>query len=96
MLFHMIFEGLFVELSFRKCKWLLFGTYQLPFRGDNYYFENQDKAFSTCSTYEKRLLIGDFNTEISELCINFFVYERELRNLVKEKQVSRASTTLFV
>ena len=78
-------EGLFVELNFRKCKWLLFGTYHPPSQADNYYFDNLDKAFSAYSSYEKRLLIGDFNTEISELRIDFFVYRHELHNLVKEK-----------
>ena len=40
-------EGLFVELSFRKCKWLLFGTYHPPSEADIYYFDNLDKAFDT-------------------------------------------------
>ena len=31
-------EGLFVELSFRKCKWLLFGTYHPPSQAGIYYF----------------------------------------------------------
>ena len=78
-------EGLFVELSFRKCKWLLFGTYHPPSQADIYYFENLDKAFVTYSSYEKRLLIGDFNTETSEPCIDSFIYEHDLQNLVKEK-----------
>ena len=32
-------EGLFVELNFRKCKWLLFGTYHPPTQNDEYFFE---------------------------------------------------------
>ena len=78
-------EGLFAELSFRKCKWLLFGTYHSPAQADIYYFDNLDKAFGTYRSYEKLLLIGDFNTETSEPRINSFVYEQELHNLVKEK-----------
>ena len=49
-------EGLFVELNFRKCKWLLFGTYHLPSQADIYYFDNLDKVFDTYSSYEKRYL----------------------------------------
>ena len=30
-------EGLFVELNFRKSKWLLFGTYHLPAQNDQYF-----------------------------------------------------------
>ena len=78
-------EGLFVELSFRKCKWLLSATCHLPSQADIYYFDNLDKTFDTYSNYEKRLLTGDFNTEISEPRIDSFVYEHELHNLVKEK-----------
>ena len=78
-------EGVFVEVNFRKCKWLLFGTYHPPSQPDIYYFDNLDKAFDIYSSYERRFLIGDFNTERSEPCIDSFVYEHELQNLVKEK-----------
>ena len=77
-------EGLFVELNFRKCKWLLFGTYHPLSQADIYYFDNLDKTFDTYSSYEKRLLIGDFNKKISEPCIDSFIYEHDLQNLVKE------------
>ena len=50
-----------------------------------YYFDKLDKAFNTYSSYEKRLRIEDFNTEISKPGIDSFVYEHELHNLVKEK-----------
>ena len=78
-------EGLFVELNFRKCKCQLFGTYHQPFHADNYYFDNLDQAFDTYSDYEKRLLVGYLNTEISEPRIESFLYEHELQNLVKDK-----------
>ena len=74
-------EGLFVELNFRKCKWLLFRTYHPPSQADIYYFDNLDKAFDTYSSYEKRVLIGDFNTETSEPRIDSFIYEHDLQNL---------------
>ena len=67
------------------CKWLLFGTYHPPSQADIYYFDNLDKAYETYSSYEKRLLIGDFNTETSEPRIDSFIYEHDLQNLVKEK-----------
>ena len=78
-------KGLFVELNFRKCKWLLFGTCHPPSEADIYYFDNLDKAFDTYNSYEKRFLIGDFNTETSEPHIDSFIYEHDLQNLVKEK-----------
>ena len=48
-------EGIFVELNFRKCKWLLFGTYYSPSQNDLYFFNNLDKALDICSCYEKVL-----------------------------------------
>ena len=63
----------------------VFGTYHSPSQADIYYFDNLDKAFDTYSSYEKRLLIPDFNTETSEPRIDSFIYEHDLQNLVKEK-----------
>ena len=45
-------EGLFVELSFTKCKWPLFRTYYLLSQADICCFDNLDKAGGTCSKYE--------------------------------------------
>ena len=60
-------EGLFIELNFRKTKWLLFGTYHPPTQSDSYYFNNLDKALNLYSHYDKKLLVGDFNTEVSDV-----------------------------
>ena len=78
-------EGIIVEFNFRIGKWLLFGTYHPPFQANTYYFDNLVTTFDTYSSYEKCLLIGDFNTEKSESCIDSSVYGHELHNLVKEK-----------
>ena len=72
-------EGLFVELNFRKCKWVLFGTYLPPSRADIYYFDNLDKALDVYG-----LLIGHFNTEASEPRIDSFIYEHDLIILRKK------------
>ena len=49
------------------------------------YFDNLDKRFDTYSSYEKLLLMEDFNTATSASRIDSFIYEYELHNLVKEK-----------
>ena len=77
-------RGLFVELNFRKVKWLLFGTYHPPSQNDIYYFNQLDKAIDTYNNYDKILLIGDFNAEKTEPCLESFLYEHDLQNLVKE------------
>ena len=77
-------EGLFIELNFRKAKWLLFGTYHPPSQSDSYYFNNLDKALDLYSHYNKKLLVGDFNTEVSDV-LSIFLYQHDLENLVKDK-----------
>ena len=77
-------EILFLELNFRKCKWLLCGTYRPPSQLKDYYFNNLDKAIDTYSEYEKILLVGDFNTEESENCMVSFLFHHNLKSIVKE------------
>ena len=77
-------EILFLELNFRKCKWLLCGTYRPPSQLKDYYFNNLDKAIDTYSEYEKILLVGDFNTEESENCMASFLFHHNLKSIVKE------------
>ena len=52
-------EGLFVEINFRKSKWLLGGIYHPPSQPDQYFFDSLGKALDVCCNYEKVLLIGD-------------------------------------
>ena len=66
-------EGLFVELNFRKSKWLLMGAYHPPSQSNSYFFEHLDKALDIYSNYEKVLLTGDFNSEIAEPCMDSFL-----------------------
>ena len=51
----------------------------------HYFFENLDKAIHVYSHYEKVLLKEDFNAEISQFCLDSFLYQHELKDLVKEK-----------
>ena len=78
-------EGLFVELNFRKTKWLLFGTYHPPSQNDQYYFDTIEKALDRYRHFENVLLVGDFNAEEHEICMDNFLVQNDLKNLVKEK-----------
>ena len=69
-------EGIFVEINLRKTKNLLFGSYHPPSKSDNYYLDSIGKAIDIYSKdYEKMLLIGDFNAQESENCLNSFLFE---------------------
>ena len=58
-------ERLIIELTFRKAKWSLLGTYHLPSKSDSCCFNSLYKALDLYSHYDKELLVGDFNTEAS-------------------------------
>ena len=79
-------EGIFVGINLRKTKWLLFGTYHPPSQSDNYYFESITRALDIYGElYSKLLLVGDFNAEDSESCMSAFLYQHNLKTLVKQK-----------
>ena len=79
-------EGLFIEINLRKCKWLLMGSYHPPSQSDQYYFDSVGRALDVYNdSYERFLLLGDFNAEETEPCLSTFLYEYEAKHLVKEK-----------
>ena len=79
-------EGIFVEISFRKSKWLLLGTYHPPSQNDNFYFNSIGQGIDVYTkSYDKFLLIGDFNAEEGEAVMENFMELYDLGNLVKEK-----------
>ena len=77
-------EALFIELNFRKCKWLLSGIYHPPSQSDQYFFDRLDNALDVYSNYENILLVGDFNAQIGETCLDTFLYQHELKNVNEE------------
>ena len=77
-------EAIFIEINFRKCKWLLCGLYHPPSQTDQYFFDNLDKALDVYSTYEIVLITGDFNVQEGEKCLDTFLYQHELKSLKKE------------
>ena len=60
-------EAMLIELNFKKTKWLLLGTCHPPNQTDEYFFRNISNALDTyIKTYDKFILAGDFNAEVSE------------------------------
>ena len=53
-------------------------------QSDSYYFRNLDKALDLYSHYDKKLLFGDFNIEVSDV-LSIFLYQQDLENLFKGK-----------
>ena len=67
-----------------------------PSQNDQYYSEALDKVLDCCSSYDRIVLIGDFNSEDHETCMETFLYQHNLTNIVKEgtcfKNSSKPST----
>ena len=85
-------EGLFVELNFGKSKWLLMVAYHRLSQSDSYFFEDLDKALDIYSNCGKFLLSGGFNSEITELCMDSFLYEHGMTSLVKDQPCFKSIT----
>ena len=75
---------------------MLFGTYHPPSQNGQYYFEALHKALDCYSSYDRIVLIGDFNSEDQKTCMETFLYRHNLENIVKEgtyfKNSSKPST----
>ena len=67
-------KAAFIELNFRKCKWL----YRAPSQNHNYFFDNIDKGLDVYSTYEKVELAGDFDAQVGEKSFDTFLSQHEL------------------
>ena len=77
-------EALIIEINLRKSKFLLLGAYHPPSQPDHYFFDNLSRALDLYSdAYEKMFLVGDFNTKVSAPCLSEFMYQNEIKCLVK-------------
>ena len=74
----------FVELNFRKSKWLLRGIYRPPSQTGQYFLNNVDKALDKYSSFENVLLVSNFNAQIEETYLETFLYHHKLVNIDKE------------
>ena len=82
-------EGMFIEINLRKTKLLFFGGYRSdhPEYGvsKDDFLEQVRFALDKYSTYDKILLAGDFNIDDQEETFRDFLFEQNIKNLVKEK-----------
>ena len=78
-------ESIFVELNFRKSKWLLMGTYHPPSQSDSYFFNKVSNSLDMyISKYENVLLTGDFNSEDTEPDMLDFLERHNAKNIQHE------------
>ena len=78
-------EGLFIEITLRKRKWILFGGYNPLKVRISYFLEHVGKSLDKyLGDYDNVLLLGDFNSEVVEKSMKEFCGIYNLQNLIKE------------
>ena len=81
-------ERLLIEINFRKSKWLLSPTIHHP----NIIITIRIRLL--IQIFIMILLFGDFNSEISEVCLDSFLNQHDLKNLVEEKTYFKSMSTI--
>ena len=77
-------EGIFIEISTRKQKWLFFGGYcNKKANISNFLSKLGSIIDRNILKYENFLLLGDFNSEITEPSMIEFCETYNLRNLIE-------------
>ena len=72
-------------INLRKTKFLLIGGYHPTSLPGHYLFDNMNHALDLYrATYDKIFLTGDCNTKESETCLSDFLYENDLKCIVKK------------
>ena len=79
-------EGIFLEINLKKYKWLLFGGYNAS-KDNILHFVNEIGPVIDhyMPKYDKFLILGDFNSEMSEDAMRDFSETYNLSNLIKER-----------
>ena len=78
-----------IEINLRKSKLLLFGGYRSDHEvhglSKSDFLGQISFALDKYSSYDKTLLAGDFNIDKDEEVLEDFLFEQNLKNLVKDK-----------
>ena len=78
-------EGIFIELTIRNSKWLIMGGYNPHKETISYFLSHVSKELDKLlPKYENLLLLGDFNSTMSEKAMKDFCEMYNLENLIKE------------
>ena len=77
-------EGFYIELNLRKKKWLLGGSYNPHRNSIDNRLDSLTRSLALCSsTYEKYIVIGNFNVEVDDTAMAHFCNTFDLASLIK-------------
>ena len=78
-------EGMFIEMTVRITKWLIMSGYNPHKENVSYFFSHVSKGLDkVLANYENFLIMGDFNSQMSETHMKNFCDLYDLENLIKE------------
>ena len=78
-------EGMFIEITIGKTKWLLVGGYNPQKESISYFLDHISKGIDkNLSSHENFLIMGDFNCPMSEKVMKEFCDTYDLENLIKK------------
>ena len=78
-------ESIFAEINFRKKKWLVCASYNPHKSNISNHLHDLSKGLDNyIRSYDNILLLGDFNSKFTELCLNDFCDIYNSKSLVKE------------
>ena len=78
-------EGIFIKLTIRNTKWLIMGGYNPDKKNISKFLEHVGKELDRyLPQYENLLLLGDFNSEMSEEDMQNFCEAYNLTNLITD------------
>ena len=78
-------ESFYVELNFRKKKWLLNSSYNPKHSSIESHLDSLSKSIDSLSSkYDNFVLLGDFNSCMEDFPMKTFGENYKLRNLIKE------------
>ena len=78
-------ESLFIELNFHKKKWLLRCTYNPNRSNISSHLDLLRRSLDLYSAeYEHFMIVGDFNTEVTQTSMKVFYDSYEFKNLIKD------------
>ena len=90
-------EGIFIDITIRKMKWLIMGGYNPAKEKISYFLKHIGNELDKyLSSYENLMVFGDFNSEMSENEMIDFCETYNLQNLIKDptcyKSISNPSS----
>ena len=78
-------EGIFIEINIRKIKWVLMGGNNPPKENISYFLSHVSKGLDKyLGNNDNILLLGDFNSTMSERSMKNFCELYDLQNLIKD------------